>query len=141
MAHQIGPFGVVAVFFAVISIACFIESIRLACRYRREKQAEIIDSTLWRNGSHRLPYESDSDAITRLEWIAGHPDEAPTLPGTRWSDVSGVTCRHVDWSSLESIGRQLSVAGGERYSDTDLELANCPRCRSTLAREVPAKEE
>jgi len=52
-----------------------------------------------------------------------------------------MTCRHEDWSTLAPIGVQPCIAAGERFADYDIELANCPLCRSTVSRRVPAGDE
>jgi len=51
-----------------------------------------------------------------------------------------MTCRHEDWSTLTPIGVQPCIAAGERFADYDLELANCPLCRTTVSRRVPADD-
>lgn len=68
-------------------------------RRRRSSPAyairRYIDETLQLNGLYRLPYESDGDALARLEWAAHHTrpdvDTLPSIPAAfDWEEISGV---------------------------------------------------
>lgn len=71
---------------AVLFVA-FASWVLWAWRKEAQLDREIIDEQLRQQGSFRRPYESDSDALQRAQWLATRRID---VDFSRWVDESGI---------------------------------------------------
>lgn len=90
---------------ALAAGAAFAVSDRMAERKEQRQRRQVVDEMLWQSGlphPYRLPYETDGDALDRIQWGAQQAEADRTL--TDASPVAEAYRQWVEHSGVVNMG-------------------------------------